>query len=121
VLANGRVIDCDEHREPELFWALRGAGGGQSGVVTSLVFDAVPAPEATRFVLNWPHADAAALVAAWQQWAPDTPDKLCANLKIAAAGADGPVEVLMFGAMLGTQAETAALIGELTGQAGAQP
>src|SRR5581483_3211302 len=28
VLADGRVVDCDEHREPDLFWALRGAGGG---------------------------------------------------------------------------------------------
>src|SRR2546422_215857 len=26
VLADGRVVDCDEHRAPSLFWALRGAG-----------------------------------------------------------------------------------------------
>jgi FAD/FMN-containing dehydrogenase len=48
VLADGRIVDCDEHCEPDLFWALHGAGGGQFGVVTSLVFDPVPAPEATR-------------------------------------------------------------------------
>lgn len=36
VLADGRIVDCDADREPELFWALRGAGGGQFGVVTSL-------------------------------------------------------------------------------------
>src|SRR5258708_3678175 len=41
VLASGRVVDCDLDREPELFWALRGAGGGQFGVVTSLVFATV--------------------------------------------------------------------------------
>lgn len=39
----------------------------------------------------------------------------------AAAGAEGPVQVIMFGAMLGAQAETAALIGELIGLAGAPP
>jgi FAD/FMN-containing dehydrogenase len=36
VLADGRVVECDEHHD--LFWALRGAGGGHFGVVTSLVF-----------------------------------------------------------------------------------
>src|SRR5262249_29112099 len=28
VLADGRVVECDDDREPELFWALRGAGSG---------------------------------------------------------------------------------------------
>lgn len=121
VLADGRMLDCDKQREPELFWALRGAGGGQFGVVTSLAFDAVPAPKATRFELIWSHADATAVVAAWQEWAPDAPDELSANLKIVAAGASGPVEVIMFGAMLGTEAETAALLGELIGLVGTQP
>ncbi|MPZ82620.1 MAG: FAD-binding protein [Actinophytocola sp.] len=97
VLADGRVVDCAADREPELFWALRGAGGGQFGVVTSLVFDPVPAPDATRFELIWPRADAAAVVAAWQEWAPDAPDGLSANLKITAT------EVVAFGAMLGTE------------------
>lgn len=121
VLADGRMVDCDKQREPELFWALRGAGGGQFGVVTSLAFDVVPAPEATRFELIWSHADAAAVVNAWQEWAPDAPDELSANLKIVAAGAGGPVEVIMFGAMLHTEAETAALLGDLVGLVGTQP
>ena len=30
VLADGRVVDCDEQRDEDLFWALRGAGGGTS-------------------------------------------------------------------------------------------
>jgi FAD/FMN-containing dehydrogenase len=121
VTAGGERLRADSHSEPELFWALRGAGGGQFGVVTSLAFDTVPAPEATRFELTWSHADAAAVVSAWQEWAPDAPDELSANLKIVAAGTDGPAEVIMFGAMLGTEAETAALIGELLRLVGAQP
>ncbi|MBA3417333.1 MAG: FAD-binding oxidoreductase [Geodermatophilaceae bacterium] len=44
VLPDGRIVECDEHVEAELFWALRGAGGGNFGVVTSLVFATVPAP-----------------------------------------------------------------------------
>jgi FAD/FMN-containing dehydrogenase len=43
VLADGRIVDCDERRKPNLFWALRGAGGGQFGIVTAFLFRTVPA------------------------------------------------------------------------------
>jgi len=56
VLADGRIVRCDEDAEEELFWALRGAGGGNFGVVTSLVFRTVPAPPTTVFHLAW-HAE----------------------------------------------------------------
>ena len=32
VLPDGAVVECDERREPELFWMLR--GGGSPGIVT---------------------------------------------------------------------------------------
>jgi FAD/FMN-containing dehydrogenase len=121
VLTDGRIVECDERREPDLFWALRGGGGGQFGVVTSLTFAAVPAPQPTRFELTWPLAAAAAVIAGWQRWAPDAPDELSASLKLTAADADGPAQVIGFGAMLGTPAETAALLGDLTRLAGVRP
>lgn len=34
--ADGMVVACDEERNADLLWALRGAGGGNFGVVTSL-------------------------------------------------------------------------------------
>src|SRR4029450_614262 len=43
----------DNHRQ-EPFWALRGAGAGNFGVVTQLVFGTVPAPQVTNFHLTWP-------------------------------------------------------------------
>ena len=70
VLADGRVLDCDEHHEQDLFWALRGAGAGNFGVVTSLVLGTVPAPQTINFHLVWPPARTAALIEAWQRWAP---------------------------------------------------
>ena len=45
VLADGRLLHCDDHHHQDLFWALRGAGAGNLGVVASLVFRAVPAPD----------------------------------------------------------------------------
>jgi FAD binding domain len=89
VLADGRVVECDEHHDGELFWALRGAGGGHFGVVTSLVFRTLPAPATTVFHLVWPPAAAAAVVRAWQAYAPDALEELDATLRLTAAGDDG--------------------------------
>lgn len=84
VLSDGRLVDCDTNREPDLFWALRGAGGGQFGVATSFVFATVAEPRITRFEAHWPQVRAAAVVAAWQSWAPDAPDDVTANLTVSA-------------------------------------
>lgn len=84
VLADGRVVDCNARREPELFWALRGAGGGQFGVVTSLVFTTLAEPRVTRLELRWPEAAAADVATAWQSWAPGAPDDVTIDLRVVA-------------------------------------
>jgi FAD/FMN-containing dehydrogenase len=118
VLADGRVVDCDEQRHADLFWALRGAGAGQFGVVTSLVFDTVPAPAATTFHLVWPAGDAAAVIGAWQNWAPDAPDELAASLRV--VGDDAPA-VNLFGAMLGKESDAVELLDGFVARVGADP
>lgn len=121
VLADGRIVDCDEHRNPDLFWALRGAGGGHFGVVTSFGFKTVPADNLTCFKLVWPHTHAAALIESWQEWAPDAADELAASLLLNASGTlDQPI-VTLFGAMLGAEAETANVLDELVTRVGADP
>jgi FAD/FMN-containing dehydrogenase len=117
VLADGRRVDCDADQDPELFWALRGAGGGQFGVVTSLVFATVPEPRATRFELRWPATAAAGVVTAWQDWAPDAHDDITANLNVLAEHG-GPLRIVVFGAALRDAEATATLLDELTAGAG---
>ena len=122
VLADGRVVVCDEHHEEELFWALRGAGGGSFGVVTSFDFRTLRVPAATSFHLVWSHADAVAVVDAWQDWAPVAPDRLAASVLVtAAADVDRPPAVHVFGAMVGGEAETAELLGELLARVRVDP
>jgi FAD/FMN-containing dehydrogenase len=122
VLADGRTVDCDEHHDADLFWALRGAGGGQFGVVTSLTFRAGPAPPATSFRLTWRPADAARVIGAWQTWAPAGPDELAASLLVTVDGdVERPPVVTLFGAMLDAESATAELLGELAAMVGAEP
>jgi FAD/FMN-containing dehydrogenase len=120
VLADGRIVDCDANREPELFWALRGAGGGQFGVVTSLIFDTVPEPMTTRFELRWSPASVEEMVAAWQHWAPATPDEVTANLTVIAEPGEPP-QAILFGASLLEEALTRELLQEFCSIAGASP
>ena len=122
VLADGRVVEAGEQSEPDLLWALRGAGGGQFGVVTSLRLRTLPAPEVTTALqLSWPDAHAA-VIGAWQEWLPGAPDAMAASLLLGApADPARPATVNVFGAMTGTSGEAAALLDELVERVGMAP
>jgi FAD/FMN-containing dehydrogenase len=122
VLADGRVVECDDEHGGDLFWALRGGGGGNFGVVTSFRFRTVPPPNATSFHLAWPHTDGPAVIAAWQEWAPGAPDELAASVLVSASRDPGePPTVNLFGAMVDTESRTAELLDEVAAGVGADP
>jgi FAD/FMN-containing dehydrogenase len=122
VLADGRVLDCNEQHHDDLFWALRGAGAGQFGVVTSFVFDSVPVPECTAFHLVWDACHAVALVDAWQQWSPLAPDELAASILVSVpANPAVPPFVTLLGVLLGGETETEEMLGVLRAMANAAP
>src|ERR671911_965511 len=122
VLADGRIVECDEQRHEDLFWALRGAGAHGLGVVTRLTLRTVAEPAATSFHLKWPYGRASALIAAWQAWSPPGPDALAASLLVTVGGEAGAEPVVhLFGSMIGSETETAALLGEFVSVTGAEP
>jgi FAD/FMN-containing dehydrogenase len=123
VLADGRVVWCDEGHYGDLFWALRGAGGCRFGVLTRLALKTVPAPGATSFELRWPPRAATAVLQAWQQWAPGAPDEWAASLLITApADVARPVAVQVFGAAVDVaESDTRAVLDGLVARAGVPP
>jgi FAD/FMN-containing dehydrogenase len=82
VTADGTVHEVSSSRDPDLFWACRGGGGGTAGVVTSLTFRTQPAPPVLLFGITFPWSAAAAVVRAWQDWAPTADRKLWSTLKL---------------------------------------
>ncbi len=91
-------------------------------MVTSLTFNTISAPDGTAFHLVWSHTQAAALIDAWQDWAPATPDELAASLLVVASGdVDRQPVVNLFGAMLGTESNTTELLDELVARVGTDP
>jgi FAD/FMN-containing dehydrogenase len=121
VLADGSVVECDGDRDPDLLWALRGAGGGNFGVVTSFEFETVTAPKTTAFCLRWSIDQAVALIESWQAWAPFASEEVDATLRVASGLGAGPAGVQLFGAVLASEAEARERLGSFISDAGHEP
>ena len=74
VTADGKVLVADKNHHADLFWACRGGGGGNFGIVTRLVFRTHPVSQGSYFIATWPWAQAEQVVASFLGWAPDQPD-----------------------------------------------
>jgi FAD/FMN-containing dehydrogenase len=72
VTADGQLRRVDSESDPELFWALRGGGGG-FGVVTALEIEMFPAARVITGAAYWPIEHAPALLSAWRRWTLDAP------------------------------------------------
>ena len=104
VTADGQVRTCDGSQNSDLFWACRGGGGGNFGVVTSFTYRTHPAGDIILFFLSWPWPAAARVIAAWQSWAPHAPDALWSNLHLAAAPGGSVPSIQVGGTYLGSAA-----------------
>ena len=82
VLADGSVVKANNSKNSDLFWALKGAGGGNFGVVTDFTFKVYPMQWVTIFTLNYNFSDTKKILKAWQKWAPFTNTKLTSELDI---------------------------------------
>jgi len=82
VTADGTVRQVSASSDADLFWALRGGGGGNFGVVTSLSFRTHPAAECSYAFLSWPWSQAEQVIRSWQEWAPSAPDAMWADLHL---------------------------------------
>lgn len=101
VTSDGSVHHASASSEPDLFWACRGGGGGHLGVVTALTFATQPAPHVTMFSLRWTFDSAAAVVKAWQNWAPGADPKLWSTLKLLNGAKYSEPGVFLSGTWLG--------------------
>lgn len=122
VTADGRILTCDESHDPDLFWALRGGGGGNFGVVTSFTFQAHPVSGLSLFYLSWPWSSAATVVDAWQRWAPNAPDELWSNCILeATSDKSASPRILVGGAYVGGVAPLQTLVQQLISRIGVSP
>jgi hypothetical protein len=109
VASNGvgaQAIIADEQKNTDLLWALRGAGNGNFGIVTSLTYRVHPLTQTIYVTATWPGmGDLPRVFEAWQCCAPHTDNRLTSQLEI------NRDEFQLVGALAsGTEAEAVQLL-----------
>jgi FAD/FMN-containing dehydrogenase len=119
VTADGRVREAGSAagEDGELLWALRGAGGGNFGVVTSLRMRTHPIGPTAWFSVSWPWASAGEALAAWDGLLPGAPDGLTSVFHLSAGA--GEASVSANGQYFGSVGDLTGLLAPLTAVAGA--
>jgi FAD/FMN-containing dehydrogenase len=82
VTADGVFRNVSPTQHPDLYWALRGGGGGNLAIVTAFRLSTIGAAKLGFFRLAWPESKAAAVVRGWQRFAREAPASAWAGLHI---------------------------------------
>jgi FAD/FMN-containing dehydrogenase len=103
--------------DADLLWALRGAGGGNFGVVTSLRMRTHRVSPTSWFSISWPWSSASEALDAWQQLVPRGPDALTSVFHLSTGG--GQPAISASGQYFGSTARLTGLLAPLRGLFGA--
>jgi FAD/FMN-containing dehydrogenase len=110
VTADGEVVTCSADENADLFWALRGGGGGNFAITTSLRFATTPVSDVALYDLTWDAAHAPRVMAALQRMVLGAPDRLSCRMGMGSDGRGAPT-VTALGQLFGPLAELEALLG----------
>ncbi len=104
-----KVVKVDPHNNQDLLWALRGAGNGNFGIVTSLTYRVAPLKSVTYLQATWTGiGDLRRLFDTYQRTAPYIDDRLGTQLEIHRN------QIFLFGVLAeGTPAEAKKLLDPL--------
>ncbi|KAI8583891.1 hypothetical protein K450DRAFT_220462 [Umbelopsis ramanniana AG] len=105
VNAKGELLQVDANNNPDLFWALRGAGLGSFGVITAFKFKMYEIADAvTTFEYSFPASNYKNVMKGLSAWASTAPDEVTIELNWAASGFD------LTGIYLGPKSDIPALM-----------
>lgn len=103
VTADGKIRTASENSDADLFWALRGAGGGSFGLVTKLKYKTSKVRNVFKFAQAYSVKEdtAVKLMGAWQRWAPESPKEMTSIFRTSKKS-DGTIDVRVFGISVGS-------------------
>ncbi|WP_187774135.1 FAD-binding oxidoreductase [Lolliginicoccus suaedae] len=84
VLADGRAVTASQDENPDLFWAMCGAGGGSLGVVVEATIRLAPATDVYAGNLMYPIDQAREAFGFFQNWSARAPRELTSAFNITA-------------------------------------
>lgn len=109
VLADGRALTCNAQENRDLFWACRGAGGGNFGIHTAFTFDTFEVGDFTVFDIAWTER-LPQVFSALQTMALSAPESLGMKLSVVAKAGTPGLTLSILGQLAGTEAQLRALL-----------
>ena len=97
--ADGELLTLSEEENADLFWAIRGAGGGNYGVSTHHRFRAQPVDDVTLYDISWPWDKGPEVLDALQGVIAAAPDEFSCRMGGGASGPPGGSPDLSFSAL----------------------
>ncbi|RFS86598.1 FAD-binding oxidoreductase [Actinomadura spongiicola] len=82
VLADGRTVTASPSQHEDLYWALRGGGGGNFGIVTSYEVTPTPLTHLATTILIWRYDQALDMLDGWTRWLEDAPWTIGSGLNV---------------------------------------
>lgn len=104
---DAKLIKANKKHNSDLFWACRGGGGGNFGIVTSLTFRVHPISKVSVFSITWEWEDFEAAFDAWQNWAPNTDVRLTSEIELKSKEAN---QIIAQGEFVGTSSKLKQLL-----------
>ncbi len=113
--AEGKLIHADGDDHADLFWGLRGAGGGNFAISTRFRFRTQPIGDVTLYDIAWNWKDAASVTAALFEVIAGAPEEFSARFGagragIPSIGRSGPPTFGVIGQYFGPKDELVALL-----------
>ncbi|PTM59263.1 FAD/FMN-containing dehydrogenase [Desmospora activa DSM 45169] len=96
VMADGRVLHANADQHPDLFWALRGGGGGNFGVCTTFRYRTHPINTVAYAEITWDLRDMERVIRVWQEYTAPGTDPRLGPLLMVSNGLQGPSQNPVF-------------------------
>ena len=90
VLADGRMVRTDADHEPDLLWAVRGAGAN-FGILTAVEIEAAEVRDVVYATIIYDATDTAPFVESWASLVESSPRELTSFLSLVPARAEDPI------------------------------
>lgn len=82
VLANGKLVTASPTENKDLFWAIRGGGGGTYGIAVEFNLRILKMPRSAMIEINWTAESRFAVAKRFLEWAPKAPREFTSQVNV---------------------------------------